>query len=985
MSAFGVLAKMGMDATEMKKGISSIKDKMKDFGSKIGTFVVNGAKVAGAAILGFTIKGAKDVADFDNKMQEVFTLMPGITDDAMSSMKASMRSLADTMGIDLLDSVNALYQAISAGIPAESAVNFIGEAAKLSVAGVSSLEDAVASITTVLNGYGLGAEDATKVSDVLFSTVKAGVTTLTELGGEIGKVTPIAASLGVSFEEVGAMFATMTKQLGAGKTAEAGTAIQSMLAELSKDTSLASRNFKELTGTSFPNFIKEGGSVTDALRLMSDEAEANDTSLRNMFSGIKAGQAALMLMTDNGDAMSMAFTQMKDDAGSVEKGFETMEQSVGRQFAKMQSAVHELGMQMGEAILPIANQIIPTLTTAFRNAMPTVQKFANEFPAIMNNVVSMGDALVDVGIVIASYVVATKGATAVQGAFKASMLASGGAIKGFKGAMKALAGAVALNPFALLIAGATALGLAIKGLIDMEKDREEALRLAGEAHRKRTAQQNQEYVSEIEMLEARFKSAKNALADLNAEKEKGSDVKQGRDAIADAEEELRLMKLKLEQRKKFDSTRALSEEEYKKKKLEIIAKVKEEAAEHASVEQIQKSINAELLIITRKMTEQKELEVAIKKKAEEVKDMKADQAKIEADILQTQKDVEKVLDDVGVKHKLNNTEIGKLVLKSQDLKQLELDKKNLIDKNIGARALEKGAANDLKDVEEKILQTRQDILNMLEGALKDARNAELKQVQDLVAELEKALQAEKDLAKEAGDNADKKEREVAALRDELKAAEESLEPLKKFFQKDFKGQITPNYSEMHREFKKLKEEGKLPDNVETLRDFEQLVTDQAAAAKTHRDGIIEAGKTAMADAQELRDLENEHLKKVETIQNELDTAKENLIDKEDAVLDKAKKTAEELAHETMAIEQAIAKFTDTLNTNPPLVPETIAEALNGQMEDLNSIDNNISALLQKDFGYGTLDEDANREATQKKIKDSMEEAVDYLAGFFINQ
>ena len=85
---------------------------MKDFGSKIGTFVVNGAKVAGAAILGFTIKGAKDVADFDNKMQEVFTLMPGITDDAMSSMKASMRSLADTMGIDLLDSVNASFRCI---------------------------------------------------------------------------------------------------------------------------------------------------------------------------------------------------------------------------------------------------------------------------------------------------------------------------------------------------------------------------------------------------------------------------------------------------------------------------------------------------------------------------------------------------------------------------------------------------------------------------------------------------------------------------------------------------------------------------------------------------------------------------------------------------------------------------------------------------------------------------------------------------------
>ena len=982
---FGVLAKMGMDATAMQKGISTLNDKFKNFGKAIGGYVSAGVKIAATAVAGFAVKGLKDIAEFDNGMQEVFTLLPSATKDSMDKMKTEMRDLAVVMGVDVMDSVDALYQAISAGIDPNSAVAFIGQTAKLSIAGVSSLEDAVSAVTTVLNGYSLGVEDTQRVSDVLFSTVKIGVTNLTELAGAVGKVTPIAASLGITFEEVGAMFAVMTKQMGAGKADEAGTAIQAMLSELSKETSLASRNFKRLSGTSFPEFVKNGGTVKEALGIMAEGAKEANTDLKNMFSGVKAGQAALMLFSKNGDMLSVAFNTIVNDTGSVQRGFETMEQSVGRQFDKMKSAGHELGMQMGNALLPIANQIIPALTNGFKKAMPAIQDFADEFPAIMNGVMSAMDALVDIVIVVGTYVAITKLATASQAAFKAAQLASTGSVGGFKTAMKALSTAMAVNPWGLAIAGVVALGLAIKGLIDVEKEQEAERKRRADERKDKAGKENQKFIDEIEKLTAGYNSAKNALKGLNAEEDKRGAVEKDRDTIKTAEEELRLMELKLKNQRKFASSRALSEDEFAIKKKEIIKRIKEEATGYEDVERINARINGEISLIIGKMKEQKELEVAIKEKAEEVKNLKKQQAEAEKDILKTQQEVNDILKKAQGDYVLNNSEVGQLVLKVRELKQLEIDKNILIRSTLNNRNLEKGSASALAAQEQNILNKRQDIVNLLEGALKDARQAEKVQVDALIIEMQTLFDQESDRADKAGANAKAKEDEVAALRDELKVAEDALEPLKKFFQQDFKGKITPNYAEMHREFKRLKDEGKLPDNVDTLNDFKQMLTDQAVAAKTTRDNIIEDGQIAMADAKALRAEEQLARDAAEVHRLKIVEEKKKQAKLEEALIDKQKKTAEELAHETMAMEQALKKFTDTLNTNPPLVPKTIAEALNGQMDDLDNISEGMTELLQKNFGYGDGDENANREATQKKIKDSMVEAVDYLAGFFINQ
>ena len=93
-------------------------------------------------------------------------------------------------------------------------------------------------ITTILNAYGMSADRAGEVSDLLFSIVKRGKTTFAELAPSIGLVATTAATAGVSTEELGAALATMTRS--GVKTDNAITAVQAIISSFLKPAAEAS-------------------------------------------------------------------------------------------------------------------------------------------------------------------------------------------------------------------------------------------------------------------------------------------------------------------------------------------------------------------------------------------------------------------------------------------------------------------------------------------------------------------------------------------------------------------------------------------------------------------------------------------------------------------------------------------------------------------------------------------------------------------------
>jgi len=199
--------KLGVDTKDFDRSMAGIKEKTKKNFKAIGI----GMTVAGGAILGVLGMATKAAADFEEAMRKVNSMM-GLGQAEFQAMSDDVQALSKDLGVDAVEAADALYQAISAGVPPENAIEFLAIATKAAIAGVTSTEVAVDGLTTVINAFKLPLSDTQKVADIMFQTVKGGKTTFEELSASLFNVAPLAKASGVSFEEVSAALATMTKQ-----------------------------------------------------------------------------------------------------------------------------------------------------------------------------------------------------------------------------------------------------------------------------------------------------------------------------------------------------------------------------------------------------------------------------------------------------------------------------------------------------------------------------------------------------------------------------------------------------------------------------------------------------------------------------------------------------------------------------------------------------------------------------------------------------
>lgn len=127
-----------------------------------------------AATVAFVNDSLASFQAFETGMAEVFTLMPGMSEQAMGAMEADVLAFSAEAGRLPGEVMPALYQSISAGVPSSNVFDFMQIASDAALGGVTDLETAVDGITSVTNAYGSEVIDAATASDVMFTAVKLG-------------------------------------------------------------------------------------------------------------------------------------------------------------------------------------------------------------------------------------------------------------------------------------------------------------------------------------------------------------------------------------------------------------------------------------------------------------------------------------------------------------------------------------------------------------------------------------------------------------------------------------------------------------------------------------------------------------------------------------------------------------------------------------------------------------------------------------------
>ena len=212
---------IGVNTAKLEAGLKATKTQLQGIGkeaettgSKIGAFAGGFAKFA--AVGGITALGAAFVETTKQAMEleTTFGKIAALTDTPKSAI-AGLRDEVLKLGTEIPVSANemskALYFISSSGIKGADAMKVLEVSSKAAAAGLGETQVIADAVTSALNAYGLGADKATKITDILVQTVKEGKGEPAELAGSLGKILPIAAAAGVSMEQVAAAMATMTR------------------------------------------------------------------------------------------------------------------------------------------------------------------------------------------------------------------------------------------------------------------------------------------------------------------------------------------------------------------------------------------------------------------------------------------------------------------------------------------------------------------------------------------------------------------------------------------------------------------------------------------------------------------------------------------------------------------------------------------------------------------------------------------------------
>jgi len=226
--------------------------------------------------------------------------------------------LSPTLG-SVTEMAKGMYQVLSASIEPAKAIEFLGVAAKAAVAGVTDVFTSVDALTTVINAYGFAAEDATRISDIMFQTVKRGKLTFGELSSALGTVVPTAAQLGIRFEEIAAGMATLTRQ-GINVNTVTMQLRQVMMSVL-KPTTEAKQLAKDL-GIEFTATALKAKGLSNFLGEIAEKTKGNVTMMGEFFSNIRALSAVFGLAGSAAADFAYDISLMEDSVGSTEVAFQ---------------------------------------------------------------------------------------------------------------------------------------------------------------------------------------------------------------------------------------------------------------------------------------------------------------------------------------------------------------------------------------------------------------------------------------------------------------------------------------------------------------------------------------------------------------------------------------------------------------------------------------------------------------------------------------
>ena len=314
--------------------------------------------LAGAAIATATIFAKRSVGsflNFDKALSEVSTLIVA-TESEMRFLDKSAKDLAATFGSTAVKQVEAFYQAISAGAGSvEQASELLRIANINATAGVTDITTSVDLLTTAINSYGSANLTAIQASDIFFTGVRAGKTTIEEMNVVMGRLLAATVPVGIGLEETVSALATLTAS--GIKTANASTALVAAISNIAAPTEQASTFAKEL-GLDFSATALETLGLAGFLEELRVKTGGSNVALRELFGSVRGFGAIFTLLNNESEKFNDTLDQMATATGATELAFAKVSETLSQRFNAQMAILSNFALEIGGILVSI---LVPAL------------------------------------------------------------------------------------------------------------------------------------------------------------------------------------------------------------------------------------------------------------------------------------------------------------------------------------------------------------------------------------------------------------------------------------------------------------------------------------------------------------------------------------------------------------------------------------------------------------------------------------------------
>lgn len=380
-----------------KGGLTGFSDHIKTAGTAVSglgkTMLTSTAPIVAA--LGIAVTSAMG-------FNESLTNIQAVTGQSAQEIDALGDTILDMdTRFSSVELANTFYDIAGGVTDASARMDVFNTAVHVAQAGNSELQGTTAALIGTMNAYASSNLTAATAGDILVRTVGMGVGTMDQFAAALPKVTGLAASVGVSFEEIAAATAFLTTK---GNTASEATTQLSAAMNSLLNPNLAMTEAFKLAGIESGSLALSQNGLIGTLDLLKDAFGGNIDAMAEAFGGTEALRAAISLTGGDVDAFFASFTEGVDGATAAAEDIQM--QSAAAQFDVLKSSLQDVSIEIG-------NELLPVLIDLGNEAKPVVRSFADfirQNPQTVRTVAMvaagiaiLGAVLVPVGMAITAF------------------------------------------------------------------------------------------------------------------------------------------------------------------------------------------------------------------------------------------------------------------------------------------------------------------------------------------------------------------------------------------------------------------------------------------------------------------------------------------------------------------------------------------------------------------------------------------------------